>query len=253
LAKAKRLALVREAYQIERGVYGAPRITAYIKKGNVRIGKNTVARLMIQLGLRAKTKKRFRPSKAPTAQNLKFSNILRRAFNPAAPGAVYAGDITYIHTSEGWLYLAIVMDLYSRKIIGWSLKDHIRTSLVTEALELAVNNIRPIPGAIHHSDRGSQYASATYLESLERHKLTPSFSDKGVCYDNAAVESFFRSLKSELVYLTQFDSKKQALAAIFEYIEVFYNRERIHSSLGYLTPHQMIEGYLKEPRKDAII
>ena len=165
-------------------------------------------------------------------------NLLNREFTPKCPDKAWASDITYIATGEGWLYLAVVMDLYSRKIVGWSMADHMRSDLVLDALNSALSQRRPQTGALHHSDRGVQYASHVYQTSLKGAGMVCSMSAKGECYDNAVVESFFGSLKTELVYLTQFKTRDEARKEIFEYIEVFYNRQRLHSTLGYRSPEE---------------
>jgi transposase InsO family protein len=165
-------------------------------------------------------------------------NLQEALQNVQGINKVWVADITYIRTKEGWLYLAAVMDAYSRRIVGWSLREHLRTELVVEALQKALIERTPCTGLIHHSDRGVQYASNEYQSMLSRHHVTPSMSRKGNCYDNAAMESFFGTLKTELIETTLFDSKKKAASSIFEYIEIFYNRKRLHSSLGYLAPHQ---------------
>jgi putative transposase len=163
-------------------------------------------------------------------------NVLERDFSPVQPNRTWATDITYVWTGEGWLYLAVVLDLFSRMVVGWSMSEHIDTKLVLGALEMALEGRQPPQGLIHHSDRGSQYASAEYRQALASRGIQCSMSRKGNCWDNAVVESFFSSLKMELVYLTDFATRHQARSELFEYIEVFYNRKRRHSSLGYLSP-----------------
>jgi transposase InsO family protein len=191
---------------------------------------------MKEFGIRSKIKKKHKATtnskhKLPVAEN-----ILNRDFAPERPDKAWASDITYIATGEGWLYLAVVMDLYSRKIVGWSMADHMRSDLVVDALNSALSQRRPQAGALHHSDRGVQYASNVYQAGLKEAEMVCSMSAKGECYDNAVVESFFGSLKTELVYLTQFKTRDEARKEIFEYIEVFYNRQRLHSTLGFLSP-----------------
>jgi transposase InsO family protein len=163
-------------------------------------------------------------------------NVLERDFSPEKPNSTWATDITYVWTGEGWLYLAVVLDLFSRMVVGWSMSEHIDTKLVLGALEMALQGRKPPQGLIHHSDRGSQYASAEYRQALASRGIHCSMSRKGNCWDNAVVESFFSSLKMELIYLTDFTTRHQARSALFEYLEVFYNRRRRHSSLGYLSP-----------------
>ena len=162
-----------------------------------------------------------------------------RNFGALAPNQKWLADITYIFTAEGWLYLAAVLDLYSRKIVGWAMRDHMRTELPLAALTMAIQRQRPQPGLIHHSDRGSQYASGDYQNALTAAGITPSMSRKGNCWDNAPMESFFHTLKTELVHHKKYATKEDAKRDLFRYIEGFYNRQRIHSALGYLTPEQM--------------
>jgi transposase InsO family protein len=169
------------------------------------------------------------------------ANQLDQDFTADGPDQKWAGDITYLATAEGWLYLAVVLDLYSRRIVGWAMSDSLQRQLVIDALQMAMVARRPAPGLLHHSDRGSQYASHDYQALLTRAQMVGSMSRKGNCYDNAAVESFFGTLKTELVYQHQYATRAQARADIFEYIEVFYNRQRRHSGVGYKTPKQAFE------------
>jgi len=168
-------------------------------------------------------------------------NTLNRQFAVDSPDQVWAGDITYIQTKSGWIYLAVILDLHSRMVIGWSLANHMRTELVESALSAALGSRKPAPNLLHHSDRGSQYASEAYRTCLSEHGIEISMSRRGDCYDNAVVESFFGTLKQELVHHERWTDLTQARAAIHEYIEVFYNRQRLHSSLGYRTPFEVDE------------
>jgi len=195
---------------------------------------------MREAGLHSKIKRRF---KATTNSNHKLpiaENLLDRQFTIDSPNTVYVSDITYIRTREGWLYLATVLDLYSRKIVGWAMSDRIEAILVEKALLMAIWNRKPARGytLMHHSDRGSQYASKSFQSILKLHKIKCSMSRKGNCWDNAVAESFFSILKTELVYACTFKTREEARLYIFEYIEVFYNKERLHSSLGYKSPVQ---------------
>jgi len=192
---------------------------------------------MYQQGIRSKAQKRFTPKTTDSRHsNPVAQNTLDRNFQVDQPNKVWAADITYIATAQGWLYLAIVMDLCTRRIVGWATADHLRTGLATAALRMALSHTHPFPGVLHHSDRGTQYASQEYRELLTNHDLKASMSGVGNCYDNAVVESFFSTLKRELVYHSKYQSHEEAAQSLFEYIEVFYNRRRRHSTLGYLSP-----------------
>ena len=200
------------------------------------MGKKRVERLMQTEGLRGRIRRRFRRT---TDSNHAFPvapNTLNRQFAVDAPDRGWAGDITYIRTASGWGYLAVILDLHSRMVVGWSLADHMRTELVEGALNAALGSREPSPALLHHSDRGSQYASSSYRNRLSKHGIEVSMSRRGDCYDNAVVESFFGTLKQELAYHARWVDLVEARAAIHDYIEVFYNRQRLHSSLGYRTP-----------------
>lgn len=224
-----------EIHKASRGTYGCPRIQAELKSQGHRVSRRRVARLMRNQGIRVRRRKRWTPRTTDSNHRLPVApNLLDRAFERSAPNQAWVGDITYVRTDEGWLYLATLLDLYSRKVVGWSMSDKIDRHLVLGALEMAAFNRKPAAGLIHHTDRGSQYASGDYREALDRNGMIASMSRKGNCWDNAVAESFFSTLKTELsgAYKTHADARR----AIFEYIEVFYNRKRRHSSLGYLTP-----------------
>lgn len=195
---------------------------------------------MKEFGIKAKRRHKFRHTTDSNHKLPVAPNHLNREFSPGEPDKVWASDITYIWTKQGWLYLAVTMDLYSRKIVGWSLQDHMTKQLVIDAFKMGLSRRKPAPGGMHHSDRGAQYASKAFQSILLENKFKCSMSRKGECHDNAVVESFFNSLKSELI-LQDFETKAQAKAEIFEYIEVFYNRERLHSSLGYKSPSEFEE------------
>ena len=202
---------------------------------------------MHDLGLKAKSKKRYKINTTDSNHNLPIApNILNRDFYASAPDEKYVGDITYIPTNEGWLYLATVIDLYSRKIVGWSMDDTMKTSLVNDALNMAIKNRKPPKGLIWHTDRGSQYASYLHKDLLEQNGIVQSMSRKGNCWDNAVAESFFHTLKTELVYHEIYETKAQANQSIFEYIEVFYNRQRMHSTNNYLSPVEFENKMLHE-------
>jgi putative transposase len=229
---------IRRIYEASDGVYGVRRIHRQLLVDSERCSVNRVARLMRKCGIAARRKRKFRVTtdskhSLPVAQNL-----LNRQFHSAGPNQVWVSDITYIWTLEGWLYLAAVLDLHSRMVVGWSMSERLDRSLVLDALSMATGRRNPKPGLIHHSDRGSQYASHDYQATLANHEMRPSMSRKGDCWDNAVAESFFSTLKTERVHHRLYRSRADARRDIFEYIEVFYNRLRLHSTLGYLSPVQ---------------
>jgi transposase InsO family protein len=216
--------------------YGSPRVHAELAARGQDCCVHTVAKLMRASGIRAKTTRKFR-CRTDSDHDLPVAdNLLDRQFDPAGPNAAWVADITYIPTRQGWLYLAVVEDLYARRVVGWSMADHPESRLVVDALALAVERRLPGEGLLAHSDRGSQYASAHYQSLLARHGITCSMSRRADCWDNAPMESFFASLKKELVHGADFTTRAEARAAIVEYIEVFYNTKRRHSSLGYVSP-----------------
>jgi putative transposase len=219
-----------------RGRYGSPRMTAELNARGHASSENTVAGLMRQHGIRAKAPRRFVRTTDSRHGLPVADNVLARGFAPAGPNAAWAADITYIPTADGWLYLAVVEDLFSRMVVGWSMAETMESRLVVDALEMAVRKRLPGDGLVAHSDRGSQYASDHYQRVLGRHGITCSMSRVAQCWDNAPVESFFASLKRELVHDERYTTREQARASIFEYVEAFYNRVRRHSSLGYVSP-----------------
>src|SRR5262249_11981794 len=216
-----------------RQAYGSPRLTVCLNRLGLACSRNRVARHMRALGLKARQKHSFKPKTTDSVHPHPIAHNLLSATNkPQSPNRVWVADITYIFTAEGWLYLAAVMDLYSRKIVGWSTADHLKTSLPQQAMLQAVRSRRPKAGLLHHSDRGVQYASADYRQILCSLKALPSMSSKANCYDNAAIESFWSSLKTESLHHQSFSSRSQATLAVFDYIETFYNPKRLHSALG---------------------
>jgi transposase InsO family protein len=226
-----------------RRVYGSPRIFKTLVARGEPVSENTVAKIMRIQGLRAKVKRKFVPRTTDSAHGQPIApNVLDRQFQSPAINRKWAGDITYVPTDEGWLYLAGVIDLYSRRIVGWSMADHMQTDLVADALNMAIALRGPGPGLLHHSDRGVQYASDDYRGLLDRHEIQVSMSGKGDCWDNAVMESFWATLKTELVHHEHYATREQARRSIFEYIEVFYNRKRLHSSLGYVSPEAFEAG-----------
>lgn len=229
---------IHAAYAASRATYGVPRIHADLRDQGTRIGRKRVWRLMRVLGIagRSPGRKRVRTTISdPTATPA--PNVVARDFTAPAPNRLWVGDITYLPTKEGWLYLATVLDVFSRRIVGWAVADHLRTSLPLAALTRALSARRPIAGQlVHHTDRGSQYTSTAYRALLEERGITASMSRKGDCYDNAMAESFFGTFKTELVPDAGWVTKAAAGLAVFDYLEVFYNRQRRHSALGYLSP-----------------
>ena len=235
------LGQIRAIHSRSRKTYGSPRVHRQLRRDKVRVGKNRVARLMRENSLRGRIRRRFRTTTDSNHALPVAPNTLNREFTAKSPDQVWAGDITYIRTGNSWSYLAVVIDLYSRMVVGWAFADHMRTELVEEALRAALGQRDPSPALLHHSDRGSQYASRNYRKQLAKRGIEVSMSRRGNCWDNAVVESFFGSLKQELVHHSRWASPAEARAAIHEYIEVFYNRKRIHSSLGYRTPVEVDE------------
>jgi putative transposase len=228
---------IQRVHEEHRRVYGSPRIVEVLKARGRSVCENTVADIMKERNIRAKIKRKFVPTTTDARHDQPVAdNILDRQFQAELPNQKWAADITYIPTGEGWLYLAGVIDICSRKIVGWSMADHMETSLVSDALKMALVQRRPEQGLLHHSDRGVQYAGDDYKYLLQTNDMEVSMSGKGDCWDNAVMESFWSTLKTELVHHEQFATHEQARAAIFEYIEVFYNRKRLHSSLGYQSP-----------------
>lgn len=236
---------IQTAHAQNRGVYGSPRIHQVLISQGESVCLNTVAKVMKERKIRAKTKKKHIPRTTDSAHDQPIApNRLERDFAATRPNRKWATDITYIATEEGWLYLAGVMDLCSRKIVGLAMGDRLEASLAVEALKMAIAHRKPKAGLVHHSDRGVQYASDDYRKVLKDYKMKSSMSGKGDCWDNAAAESFWSTLKTELVHHRRYATREEARQSIFEYIEVFYNRKRLHSSLGYKSP-EAFEASLK--------
>jgi transposase InsO family protein len=227
---------IRAIHQEVQARYGSPRIHAELQARGQSCSVHTVAKLMQQQNIRAKTRRKFCCTTDSDHDLPVAENLLDRQFNPEMANQRWVADITYVPTGEGWLYLAAVEDLYARRIVGWSMADHLGSRLVVDALELAVQRRLPAEGLLAHSDRGSQYASEHYQRLLDKHGIRCSMSRRADCWDNAPMESFFASLKKELVHGANFATRIEARAAIMEYIEVFYNTKRRHSSLGYVSP-----------------
>jgi putative transposase len=228
---------IRAVHAEFKACYGSPRIHEELVARGHDCCVNTVAKLMREAGIAAKTARKFRCVTTDSNHDLPVAeNLLDRQFDPSAANEVWLADITYIPTREGWLYLAAVEDLYSRRVVGWAMTEHMESRLVVDALEMAIQRRLPDEGLLAHSDRGSQYASEHYQQLLAKHGIVCSMSRRADCWDNAPMESFFASLKKELIHDADFATRAQARAAIFEYIEVFYNTKRRHSSLGYMSP-----------------
>jgi len=240
--ESRRRELVKKitaVHEQSRGTYGSPRVYQELRVNGEAVCQNTVAKVMREHQIRSVVRRRFRVRTTDSSHAHPVApNRLERHFDQDLPDKAWCADITYVPTDEGWLYLACVIDLCSRKIVGWSMADHLRAELCTGALDMALKNRRPSQGLLHHSDRGVQYACNEYRDLLEEHGIQCSMSGKGDCWDNAVMESFFKTLKSELVYQKHYRTREQARRSIFEYVEVFYNRQRRHSSLGYLSPAQ---------------
>lgn len=226
--------------------YGSPRIHAELRARGCRIGRKRVARLMREHSLVVLRKKRRQPVTTDSRHGHPIApNLLEQKFETTKPNATWLADITYVATGEGWLYVAAIKDMATREIVGWAMDDHLRAELCERALLMAIQRRQPPKGLIHHSDRGVQYASTSYQKILKRHGLTSSMSRKGNCLDNAPMESFFGSMKNELVHRTRFATREDAKRALFWWIESFYNRRRRHSALGYMTPAQAFEKMTK--------
>jgi len=226
-----------QIHKASRETYGSPRMQIELAKAGHSHGRRRIARLMRQQGLWGRAKVRFRVCTTDSHHDQPIApNRLPELPAPSAPNQIWVGDITYIDTGEGWLYLAGVLDLYSRRLVGWAMGEHIDTELVLAAWGMARTQRQPAAGLVFHSDRGVQYASHAYRDALQHAQTLASMSRKGNCYDNATMESFWSTLKHELIYRRDFQTRAEARQAIFEFVEVFYNRQRRHSSLGYRSP-----------------
>ena len=238
-AEAELRGHIGRVFAAGRRVYGAPRVHAELRREGRRHSRRRVARLMREMGLSARRGRRRPPRTTDSRHDLPVApNLLGRHFTAERPDTVWLADISYLPTDEGWLYLAAIEDLATREVVGWSMADHLRAGLCVDALVMALQRRRPEPGLIHHSDRGRQYAAEPYRKALKRHGIRQSMSRRGDCLDNAPMESFFASLKKEHVHHARFRTRAEARAAVFEYVEIFYNRRRLHSALGYRTPSE---------------
>ncbi len=230
------LSAIRRIFDTYRQVYGAPRIHSVLRDEGLECGLNRVSRLMRSASLVPKTIRKFRVTTDSRKSHRPAKNILSRKFNASKPNKKWVADVTYIPTREGWLFLATVLDLYSRKIVGWSMGERLTSQLAQEALSNAILTRQPDKGLLVHSDQGREYYAGSYQALLKEHGLICSMSRKGNCHDNAPMESFFQKLKVEQIYHDDYRTRADARAAVFDYIEVFYNRQRRHSSIDYLTP-----------------
>nr|WP_234405002.1 IS3 family transposase [Paenibacillus bouchesdurhonensis] len=247
LRKAKVLERVKYHFHDSGERYGSPKITRMLWKERIQIAERTVSIYMKELGLRSCVSRKFKVQTTDSNHDSPIApNELNQNFAVSEPNKVWVADITYIPCREGRLYLASLMDLCTREIVGWRLYGRMTTELVLDALEAAYDAKKPGKGLLHHSDRGSQYASKEYRDKLESYSMKVSMSRKGNCYDNACIESFHSILKKELIYRTKFKTKQQAYETIYRYIEFFYNRKRIHSSIGYLSPVQFAAQFKKK-------
>ena len=239
--------LVQTIFEQARATYGTRRVKEVLKQRyGLIVSRRKIQRTLKYLNLKVKMKRRFKVITTTSNHTLPIApNILNRDFYSSNIDEKYVGDITYIPTNEGWLYLAVVIDIYSRKVVGWSMRYSLHTILVNDALLMAIKRRNPSKGLIYHTDRGSQYASYEHRDLLKQYGIIQSMSKKGDCWDNAVAESFFHSLKTELIHHEKFISRKQASEKIFEYIEIFYNRQRLHSSNGYMSPSEFEDKMLR--------
>jgi transposase InsO family protein len=237
VADAELTGRIEAIYDDSKGTYGWPRVHRQLRRDGVHVSRKRVARLMRRRGLVGRCRRRWTKTTISDPE-VAAVDLVKRAFGPGTVelDRVYVGDITYIWTWEGWLYLATVIDLASRRVVGWALADHMRAELICDALRMAIAHRRPAPGLIFHSDRGTQYTSAEFTALLAEHQITQSLSRPRQCWDNAVAESFFASLKVELIDRRSWATRSQVRRAVFDYVEVFFNRRRLHSSLDYLTP-----------------
>lgn len=241
---------IKAIYTNNRGVYGSPRIHGELKNQGERCSRRRVAKLMKKVGIQAKMRKRWKVTTQPNKKAEISPNHLNQNFETEAPDKAWVSDITYVATREGWLYVAVVMDLFSRKIVGLSMGEKLQTELVTKALKQALMGREIKEGLMHHSDRGSQYTSKEFKELAARHGIKLSMSGKGHCFDNAVAESFFHTLKTEHTNFNDYKIREEAKNSIFEYVEVFYNRNRLHSTIDYLSPEEF-ENRWRKARQNA--
>ena len=251
LSDVQLLGLIRAVHREFRAAYGSPRMHRELRERGYRVGKQRVERLMREHDIRARHKRRWKATTDSKHDLPVAANLIARDFSPVGPNQVWGADITYIWTDEGWLYLAVVIDFFNREIVGWSLKGQLTADLVVDALTMARFRRRPEPGLIHHSDRGTQYASVAFQQKLAEFGMRCSMSRKGNCWDNAPSESFFNSLKNERVHGARYRTRIDAKADVFQYIEGFYNRVRRHSTLGQISPVQFMQRWQDEQKEAA--
>jgi putative transposase len=242
-ANARLTLEIKAAHERTRRTYGPERLQSELADNGIRVGVHRIKRIRREQGLRCKQKRRFRVTTDSKHTMPVAPNVLARQFSTDAPNKVWVADLTYVKTAEGWLYLAGIKDLFNGELVGHSMSDRMTRDLTETALRQAIAARRPAPGLVHHSDRGSQYCAGTYQKLLRQHRMQPSMSRKGNCWDNAPMESVWGILKSELVHHHRFETRAEARAAIREYIEIFYNRTRKQARLGYLSPVQFIRQY----------
>jgi len=253
LTDRQMLALIRAIHAELKGAYGSPRMVRELRARGFPASKERVERLMRDNGIHARHKRRYKVTTDSKHGLPVAENLLARSFTPTAPNQVWTSDITYLWTDEGWLYLAIVLDLFNREVVGWSLKPRMTADIVTDALTMAWFRKRPAAGLMHHSDRGSQYASLVFQDKLKAYGMICSMSRKGNCWDNAPTESWFNSFKNEWVHGVRYATHADMKATSFEYIEVFYNRNRQHSTLGYSSPAQFLENWISEQHQEKLV
>jgi putative transposase len=250
---AQLLTLIRAIDAEFKGAYGSPRMVLELRARGFPASKDRVERLMREHGIRARHKRRYQATTDSGHSLPVAENLLNRRFTPTAPNQVWSADMTYLWTDEGWLYLAIVLDLFNREVIGWSIKARMTADIVMDALTMAWFRRKPAPGVLHHSDRGSQYASGVFQDKLLDYGMTCSMSRKGNCWDNAPTESWFNSFKNERAHGMRYTTRAEATTDAFDYIEVFYNRKRRHSTLGYKAPIQYLDDWISVQNRNALV
>jgi putative transposase len=253
LTDRQMVALIRAIHAELKRAYGSPRMARELRARGFSAGKERTERLMRENGIRGRHKRRYKVTTDSRHSLPVAPNLLDRNFTPAAPDQVWTSDITYLWTDEGWLYLAIVLDLFNREVVGWSLKPHMTEDIVTDALTMAWFRRRPAAGLMHHSDRGSQYAGDAFQKKLKAYGMICSMSRKGNCWDNAPTESWFNSFKNERVHGVRYATHAEMKSESFEYIEVFYNRRRQHSTLGYQSPIRFLESWRREQHQEKLV
>ena len=251
--KEKLIGQIKRVFLESRRNYGSPKITKQLNSEGVSVSQKTVSRIMQKEGIRSKTVRKYKATTNSKHTLPIYPNLLDQQFKVECPGKAWVADITYIWTSEGWLYLATIMELFSRRIIGWAMSDRMTKELVIIALKRAIRTQTPTPGLIHHSDRGSQYASKEYQQILQNSGIATSMSRKGNCYDNACIESFHSVIKKELIFHEKYKTRDQAQKSIVEYIVSFYNYKRIHSFTNYMSPIAYEKHYYKRLQKAKVV